>query len=82
MWDLVLLADFLTLVSSSLKMEVTCSSETSVDFQWTTWCYIPEERILQLFAIHLSFVLTYSATEGLNRSPYYTLYLPLMSYSK
>jgi hypothetical protein len=32
---------------STLKMEVMCSSETSVDFQWTTLCYIPEDRSLQ-----------------------------------
>jgi hypothetical protein len=25
-------------------MEAACSSKTSVDFQWTTWCYIPEDR--------------------------------------
>jgi hypothetical protein len=30
--------------SSTLKMEATCSSETSTDFQWTIWCYIPEGR--------------------------------------
>jgi hypothetical protein len=29
---------------SILKMEVTFSSETSVDFQWTTRRYIPEDR--------------------------------------
>jgi hypothetical protein len=33
--------------SSTLKMEVTCSSETSVDFQRTTQRYIPEYRSLQ-----------------------------------
>jgi hypothetical protein len=33
--------------SSILKMEVTCSSETSVDYQRTTWRYIPEDRILR-----------------------------------
>jgi hypothetical protein len=27
-------------------MEVTCSSETSVDFQQITWYSIPEERTL------------------------------------
>jgi hypothetical protein len=32
--------------SSTLKMEVTCFSETSVDFQRTTQLYIPENRIL------------------------------------
>jgi hypothetical protein len=25
----------------------TCSSETSVDFHWTTWLYIPEDRTLE-----------------------------------
>jgi hypothetical protein len=29
------------------KMEVACSSKTSVDFQCTTWRYIPEDRTLQ-----------------------------------
>jgi hypothetical protein len=28
-------------------MEVTCSSETSVDFQGTTQCYIPEDGTLR-----------------------------------
>jgi hypothetical protein len=32
--------------SSTLKMEVTCSSETSVDFRRTTRRYIPEDRAL------------------------------------
>jgi hypothetical protein len=32
--------------SPTLKMEATCSSETSVDFQRTTWCYIPEDSTL------------------------------------
>jgi hypothetical protein len=30
----------------TLKIEVIYSSETSVDFQWTTWCYIPEDGTL------------------------------------
>jgi hypothetical protein len=30
--------------SSILKVEVTCSSETSADYQWTTWPYISEDR--------------------------------------
>jgi hypothetical protein len=29
-----------------LKMEATCSSKTSVDFQRTTWCHIWEDRTL------------------------------------
>jgi hypothetical protein len=28
---------------STLKMEAICSSETSVDSQWTIWRYIPED---------------------------------------
>jgi hypothetical protein len=45
------LATFVRLVScsafsSNLNMEVTCSSETSVDFQWTTRRYIAEGRTL------------------------------------
>jgi hypothetical protein len=34
--------------SSPLKMEVACSSETSVEFQWTVWHYIPEDRALYM----------------------------------
>jgi hypothetical protein len=33
--------------SSSLGMEATCSSETSVDFQWISLRYIPEDRTLR-----------------------------------
>jgi hypothetical protein len=32
--------------SFALKMEVTFSSKTSVDFHWTTWRYIPDDRVL------------------------------------
>jgi hypothetical protein len=35
----------------SLKMEATYSFEKSVDFQRTTWRYIPEDRILQTTAL-------------------------------
>jgi hypothetical protein len=31
---------------STLKMKAVCSSETSIDFQRTTWRYIPEDRLL------------------------------------
>jgi hypothetical protein len=48
-----LLATCFTLVSSlayslTLKMEATCFSETSVDFQRTTRFYIPEDGTLHL----------------------------------
>jgi hypothetical protein len=33
--------------SSTLKMEAKCSSETSADFQWTTWRYSPEDRTVR-----------------------------------
>jgi hypothetical protein len=32
--------------ASTLKMGATCSSETLVDFHWTTQCYIPEDMTL------------------------------------
>jgi hypothetical protein len=34
--------------SSTLKMEVTCSSETSVFFQWNTRRYVPKDRTLRI----------------------------------
>jgi hypothetical protein len=37
--------------SSTLKMEATCSSELLLDFQWTTQCYVPEDRGFQMKAI-------------------------------
>jgi hypothetical protein len=41
----------------TLKMEGTCSSETSVDFQWTTWRCIPGDVTLSViifFKINIS----------------------------
>jgi hypothetical protein len=35
--------------SSILKTEATSSSETSDDFQRTTWCYIPEDITLRCY---------------------------------
>jgi hypothetical protein len=32
---------------STMKMEAICSSETSIDTQWTTRRYIPEDGTLQ-----------------------------------
>jgi hypothetical protein len=43
-------ADFFA-YSSTLKMEATCSSETSVDFHRISWRYIPEDRTLILLHI-------------------------------
>jgi hypothetical protein len=34
---------FFLVYSSTLKMEVVCSSELSVDIYWATWRYAPEE---------------------------------------
>lgn len=33
--------------SLTLRMEVTCSSESSVDFQQTAWSYIAKDRTQQ-----------------------------------
>jgi hypothetical protein len=54
-----LLATCFTLVSclaysSTMKMEATCSSETSVDFQRTTRHYIPEDKTLLKHCYRLS----------------------------
>jgi hypothetical protein len=40
--------------SSTLKMEATCSSETLVDFHWTTRRYIPEDIIFIATAVRSS----------------------------
>jgi hypothetical protein len=42
---LVVLAE---IISSTLKMEAICSSESSVDTQQTTWRHIPEDDTLQM----------------------------------
>jgi hypothetical protein len=39
--------EILTVACSNLKMEAICSSETSVDFQRTTWRHILKDSILQ-----------------------------------
>jgi hypothetical protein len=38
---------FFLVWSSILKMEAICSSETSANFQQTTWCYSPKDRTLR-----------------------------------
>jgi hypothetical protein len=37
--------------SSTLRVEATCSSEMSVDFQWTTLRYIAEDRTLEFYSV-------------------------------
>jgi hypothetical protein len=41
-------------------LKVTCSSKTSIHFQWTTWCYTPEDRTLLLLYL---FIKTCDGTE-------------------
>jgi hypothetical protein len=55
---LVLLATCFMLISclayfSTLKMEITSSSETSVDFQRTTWHCIPEQPLREPQILHV-----------------------------
>jgi hypothetical protein len=59
----VLHADFLPAYSLTLKMDVTCSSEMSVDIQQTTWCYIPEGRT---FHVLISLQLKGASSTGKN----------------
>jgi hypothetical protein len=35
--------------TSALKMESVCSSETSVNFNQTAWCHIPEDRLFSTY---------------------------------
>jgi hypothetical protein len=39
--------------SSNIKMEAACSSETSVDFQLSTWRYILEDILFKHFCENL-----------------------------
>jgi hypothetical protein len=75
------LAYFLT-----LRMEVTCSSETSVDFKRTLRCYTPKNRTLHKpqiphgptgFTVCTAQNLTLSVTHFSGRMPWYT---PLMQH--
>jgi hypothetical protein len=47
-WDIILTLVSCLAYSLSLKMEATCSPETSVDFQRTTRRYSPEDGTLQI----------------------------------
>jgi hypothetical protein len=65
-WDITLcsLLPAFTLVSclaysSTLKMEAICCSETSVDFQWTTWRYMPEVSTLNKTRCWVSRILVF-----------------------
>jgi hypothetical protein len=49
--------------SSALKLEATCYTETSVDFQRATRCFIPEDRTLHPDG-DLYLVLKYAAHGG------------------
>jgi hypothetical protein len=55
-WELCLPPAFMLLFwlayAVTLMMEVTCSSEISVDFQWATCRYIPEDRTLRVYLIY------------------------------
>jgi hypothetical protein len=38
----------------ALKMEATYSSDMSVDFEWTTWFYIPKEELfMRIYCPHI-----------------------------
>jgi hypothetical protein len=45
------------LAYSTLKMEAICSSETSVDCQWTAWHYIPENSTLHTIILLKKFII-------------------------
>jgi hypothetical protein len=51
-WFLHALRWFLVwLIVSAVKIDATCSSETSIDFEQTTCHYIPEDRILYIMIL-------------------------------
>jgi hypothetical protein len=41
-------ADVYLAYSLTLRMETTCSSKTSVDYQLTALCHVPADRILRI----------------------------------
>jgi hypothetical protein len=47
----------------NLKIAVTYSSETSVGFEQTTWCYIPEDRSLQNHCCQNNFIIALFAQQ-------------------
>jgi hypothetical protein len=57
--------------TSTLKMETACFPETSVDFQRTTWRYVPEVRTFQTLTLISGigyFYLTFTASYTCNCS--------------
>jgi hypothetical protein len=48
LWDISFARFLLISYSSTLKMEVLLSFETSVDFHRTTWRYAPKDGVLQI----------------------------------
>jgi hypothetical protein len=54
--------------SSTLKVEVTCSTKTSVDFQQTAWCHIPEDITFHIIFLGWLFndVEMYSSVDIIN----------------
>jgi hypothetical protein len=54
--------------SSSLKMETTCSSETSDDFQRTTQPYIPEDKAIHEYTPTYSHIPSQKPLERLKRT--------------
>jgi hypothetical protein len=61
--------------SSTLKMEMTCSSEMLIDFQQTTWLFIPEDTGLHNHRCeNLIYYSLISKTTSLYRPLYCTQY--------
>jgi hypothetical protein len=78
------------ILAPTLKMEATYSSKMLVDFQWTVWCYIPQDRILLLCFSDVYKTLTFhyvapqllhASTISQERQTSYSAPLVLPSYS-
>jgi hypothetical protein len=63
------------LAYSTLKMEVTCSSETSADFQQMTCHYIPEDRTLWIYIVCVTKEKRTRHTKLINELLWITLFL-------
>jgi hypothetical protein len=60
-------------ISSTLKMEAICSSETSVETQRTTRRHIPEDDILRIFRLHKTLFMFLQECRRFRRLRYYLL---------